>query len=360
MPRPHLLTPALVLALSLGAHALSGTVRDLAGAPLPDIRVVLASTGASTWTDPEGVWSLGSPSSASRRDANSPSRALGMLRLEDGRLALHLGGRTIDGRIATGSPAVVSIPRNTSVAARSSSETDTLLFVHHGVVLARRATSLDLEPSIVLDLDTSNIDGAGWRRDRLYGTFRDPRDGRTYRTIEIGDITWMAENLDHQPPGLDIPWVSGSVDSGMKYGRLYTWTQALALADSCAIRSCSTLVRTSPRGLCPEGWHIPSEDDWQALVERAGGGTAAGLHLRSVGGWKMGAVGTDTYGMRLLGSGRRYPDGDHSSQGTDGFFWTRTENSRFDAVQRNLSYDRDYLYEGSGKTDAFAVRCIAD
>lgn len=360
MTRPTFLAPALVLSLSLGVHALSGTVQDLSGAPLPDIRIVLASSGASTWSDPAGVWSLGSPSSASRRDANSPSRALGMLRLENGRLAVSLAGRTLDGRMAFGSPAVSGLARSLPVAARATSSSDSLLFVHAGVVLARLAVDVDLEPTLELRLDTADVEGPLWRTDRLYGTFRDSRDGRTYRTIELSGTTWMAENLDFQPPGLDIPWVAGSIDSGMKYGRLYTWTQALVLADSCANRSCSTLVRTSPRGLCPEGWQVPSEEDWNSLAERAGGGTAAGLHLRSVGGWKSGAVGADTYGMRLLGSGRRDPDGEHRSQGTDGYFWTRTENSRFDAVQRNLSYDRDYFYEGAGKTDGFAVRCIAD
>lgn len=351
---------ALLLAATMGAHALSGTVYDPEKTPLADVRVVSVTSGASAWSDATGHWSLGSATRTPRRAPQPAPSGIKLLRMEKGTLALSLAGRTLDGRIAAGTASMNVAPSALGPAARISATKDTLLFVYEGLVLARREVDLETDPLFLDNLDTSGVEGALWRRDRTYGLLRDTRDGRTYRTIAAAGKTWMAENLDHQPQGVSIPWVAGSIDSGMKYGRLYTWTQALGLADSCTARSCSSLVNVSSRGLCPAGWHLPSEDDWTDLAAAAGGGQKGGLNLRSVGGWKADAVGTDSLGVRLLGSGRRDTDGAHRYQGTDGYYWTSTETSRFDAVQRNLSYDEDYLYQGTGKTDGFAVRCIAD
>lgn len=364
MTRPSFLASTLLLALSIGAHALSGTVQDLAGTPLSDVRVVAIPSGASTWTDGEGRWSLGNSSSASRREGAAKSHRR-VLALQDGRLALALDGRSVDGRRLDGRTPASTLPSakfllESPTAARASETSDSLLVVHEGLVLARLAADIAGTKDLSTKIDTAGVEGALWKRGLAYGLVRDSRDGRTYRTVVAGGKTWMAENLDHQPQGLSIPWASGSIDSGMKYGRLYTWQQAMDLADSCVNRSCSTLVRLSPRGLCPSGWHVPSEDDWDSLAAAVGGSGTAGLRLRSNGGWTEGTTGTDSLGIRLLGSGRRDPDGDHRSQGTDGYYWTRTENSRFDVVQRNLTEDKDYLYQGTGKTDGFAVRCIAD
>lgn len=364
MTRPFFLSSTILLALSMGAHALSGTVQDLSGAPLSDIRVVVLPAGASAWTDAEGRWSLGSASSASRRPHPSAGAGLGVLALREGRLTLSLDGRAVDGRLLEG-PATPSSRNSTSFpatssAARLAETSDSLFVVHEGVVLARLPIDPTSTTALTTKVDTAGVEGAPWQRRATYGHFRDARDGRTYRLVVAGGNAWMAENLEFQPPGTTIPWAAGSVDSGMKYGRLYTWQQAMDLADSCVNRSCSTLVRLSPRGLCPAGWHVPSEDDWDSLAAAVGGSGVAGLHLRSLGGWTEGTTGTDSLGIRLLGSGRRDTDGAHRYQGTDGYFWTRTENSRFDVVQRNLSEDKDYLYQGTGKTDGFAVRCVAD
>lgn len=364
MMRPFFLAPTLVLALALGVHALSGTVQDLSGAPLSDIRVALVPSGASAWTDAEGRWTLGSSSSVSRRSGVAKT-SFKVLSLQEGRLSLSVDGRAVDGSLLEGrsfaSPAQAgkALPAS-SIASRSVEASESLYVVHEGIVLARLAIDPSSSTAFTTKVDTMGVEGAPWQRRATYGHFRDSRDGRTYRLVVAGGNAWMAENLDYQPAGTTIPWAAGSVDSGMKYGRLYTWQHAMDLADSCVNRSCSTLVRTSPRGLCPSGWHVPSEEDWDSLAAAVGGSNIAGLRLRSLGGWVKGTTGTDSLGIRLLGSGRRDTDGAHRYQGTDGYFWTRTENSRFDAVQRSLSDDTNYLYQGSGKTDGFAVRCIAD
>ncbi|MCL1967542.1 MAG: hypothetical protein FWF67_06635 [Fibromonadales bacterium] len=80
-------------------------------------------------------------------------------------------------------------------------------------------------------------------------------EGRTYKTIEIGEQIWMAENLNYN--------VSGSIcdereDPACNYGRFYNWAIAMALPSSCNSSSCASQIDTKHQGICPTGWHIPS------------------------------------------------------------------------------------------------------
>ncbi len=108
-----------------------------------------------------------------------------------------------------------------------------------------------------------------------YGELTDARDGQVYRTVEIGDQIWMAENLNYayMPDTLSFCY-NDSAEYCEKYGRLYTWSAAM---DSAAIfsedgKGCSVEQSGSPscgkfpvRGICPEGWHFPSNNEWKTL-----------------------------------------------------------------------------------------------
>ena len=120
-----------------------------------------------------------------------------------------------------------------------------------------------------------------------YGSLYDSRDGKTYKTVVIGSQTWMAENLNYN--------ASGSVCYGNNtsncdtYGRLYNWNTAMAA--------------------CPSGWHLPSDAEWTALTDFAGGVSTAGWHLKSASGWSSGGNGQDTYGFAALPGGGGLSDG---------------------------------------------------
>lgn len=352
--RPIPLAIAATLTLAASALALTGRVHTATDAPLADVRVVVLATNQSVWTDASGAWTLEAASLGAKRNSAHNLAPNSALRNEAGHLAMLPGGRTVLGQRTTTQSAPVAAP----VAARVKASPDTLLFVMAGRIVARAEVSLNATAPFHQVLDTSGIGGAPWKTGIAYGILRDDRDGRSYRTVQAGGRTWMAENLDHQPRGLQIPWAQSSLDSGMKYGRHYTWVQALALDDSCASKSCSTLVNRDAQGLCPAGWELPTAEDWNELAAAAGGSGSAGAHLKALGGWKSPSASDDNIGFRALPAGRRDPDGDFRYLGTDTYWWSATENSRFDVLQRNMTDGRDAFYQGTGKTDGFSVRCV--
>ncbi len=102
----------------------------------------------------------------------------------------------------------------------------------------------------------------------------DARDGQRYRTVEIGTQTWMAENLNYNyNEGTARSYCYDDDPANCeKYGRLYTWSAAM---DSAAVFSesgkdcgygptCS--VSGNVRGVCPEGWHLPSNEEWNTIA----------------------------------------------------------------------------------------------
>jgi len=166
------------------------------------------------------------------------------------------------------------------------------------------------------------------------GTFTDPRDGKKYRTVRIGNLTWMAQNLNYQTSN---SWCYGSNASNCaRYGRLYTWNAAM--------------------NACPSGWRLPAREDWYKLVEAAGGGNVAGKKLKaSSPDWN----GTDECGFSALPGGYRSTNGSFSDAGNYGLWWSATEYGSGSAWSRGLFSDYDFVDEdGYGKGNGFSVVCV--
>jgi len=132
-----------------------------------------------------------------------------------------------------------------------------------------------------------------------------------------------------------------------KYGRLYTWDAA--------------------KTACPEGFHLPSYDEWWGLTTAAGGYDMAGKRLKSKSGWNShggkSGNGTDEYRFSALPGGRRLPDGTFNDVGRMGLWWTDTEqgNSNENAYRRGMDYSFDIVDDHAyPKGYGFSVRCIQD
>ena len=173
-----------------------------------------------------------------------------------------------------------------------------------------------------------------------YGSLRDNRDGKTYKTVVIGGKTWMAENLNYKK---GKSWCYDKNDSNCDtYGRLYDWKTA--------------------RTVCPAGFHLPSRQEWDNLVTVAGGKEVAGKKLKARSGWSNNGNGTDEYGFSAFGGYRNPTSGRHFGNADDiGRWWMATEYESDKAYYRSMFYYNDKVYEGSSTQDyGYSVRCIAD
>ncbi len=207
-----------------------------------------------------------------------------------------------------------------------------------------------------------------------YGTLTDNRDGQTYKTVKIGDQIWMAENLNYaylQPTAsLDSSsfCYNDSAEYCAKYGRLYTWAAAMDSVGTWSTngKGCGngkTCLPTYPvRGVCPEGWHLPTQEEFETLINAVGGQSKAGKMLRFTSGWNSNGNGTDAYGFSALSVGWRYEYGSYYGNGEEVDFWSSTEYNNISAIYRYLHYDDENLLgENFGsKRDGFSVRCLKD
>jgi len=141
-------------------------------------------------------------------------------------------------------------------------------------------------------------------------TFVDSRDGKSYKYVKIGEQVWMAENLNYNAKRSKC--YNDSTANCAKYGRLYYWLTAMGIN---AYEEWGE-SDVKHQGICPNGWHIPNNDDWLKLrsyVEsNSGCRSCAGKHLKSKSGWnykyneymdETSGNGTDEFGFSALPGG---------------------------------------------------------
>ena len=168
----------------------------------------------------------------------------------------------------------------------------------------------------------------------------DERDGRTYRTVKIGSQVWMAENLAFTIDNA-IGCYYNNDEKYKKYGRLYDWVEALTIA--------------------PEGWHLPTKEDWETMTSFIGGARIEGKKLKAASGWNSNGSGTDEYGFSALPGGLGYSDGSFYYVGSYGFWWSASELDSDYAYSRNMYYNLESALWGSlNKGYLFSVRCVKD
>ncbi|MBN2008384.1 fibrobacter succinogenes major paralogous domain-containing protein [candidate division KSB1 bacterium] len=189
------------------------------------------------------------------------------------------------------------------------------------------------------------------------------------KMINIGNQVWMKENLnvsrfrngDPIPEAKTIDeWLKAGKDgkpawcffenkpvNGDKYGKLYNWH---AVNDS--------------RQLAPEGWHVPTNDEWQILIDYYGGRELAGGPMKETGTkyWKFPNTGaTNDHGFSALPGGHRDNTGHFYNLGHYATFWTATKCNQIAAWKRHLSHGDTKVYiDCFDMTAGFSIRCIRD
>lgn len=230
-----------------------------------------------------------------------------------------------------------------------------------------------------------------------YGTMTDSRDGRTYKTVTIGDQVWMAQNLNYsdsvKTPSLKRR--TGCYYNDTAYcniaGRFYTWAAAIdsvklandsANPQICGYDDDNCEITGPIQGICPDGWHLPSFDEWAILLKGLGlpfgsyslyGGPASiggGKVLKSQTGWyinenvNLNGNGTDSVGFSALPVG-------YKIAGKNGYagnyynaafwageeYWTNSEEAHYMYLQ---SESEDAFLDATDKRAGLSIRCIKD
>ncbi|HPM99449.1 MAG TPA: FISUMP domain-containing protein [bacterium] len=203
-------------------------------------------------------------------------------------------------------------------------------------------------------------------RDGETGTLIDI-DGNIYKTVQIGNQIWMAENLKvtHYRNGDPIPNITSSdVWSKLENGAYCCYDNQLANAKTYGLLYNWYAVNDNRR-LAPKGWHVPSDKEWQQLGDFLGGEYYGGGKLKEKGTshWRSPNMGaTDELGFRALPGGYRYyRDGSFDNLGTTARFWSSSESYSDHAWYRDLLYTnsdiRRYYYNWQY---GFSVRCVRD
>jgi len=207
---------------------------------------------------------------------------------------------------------------------------------------------------------SSSSNGIAWAS-VSYGILLDTRDGQVYRTVTIGTQTWMAQNLNYRNTTGSSDTVgvcyNNSADNCAKYGLLYTWAEAMGVSSAYGT---SMLNPTLPaQGLCPNGWHVPTDAEWTSMQSVVDATDATiGTKLKSTSGWITNS-GTDAYGYRVLPGGDRSTDGLFYNAGSNANFWTATE------IDASKVWDRYFSSDNAGvgrfnnvKACWRSVRCL--
>ena len=187
------------------------------------------------------------------------------------------------------------------------------------------------------------------------GTLTDTRDGQTYRTVKIGELVWMAENLNYK---VEDSYCYNDEDGNCdKYGRLYTWNAAVAA--------------------CPSGWHLPTSYEYRMLIDAVGGERMAVKTLASTKGWQGDANGSDVYTFTMLPGGFSDSGPSYQGEGEVATFWSFGAPSPTEYIEHiravEAGYDDliftgavDFFFVADGdvitdlliEEDGASVRCV--
>jgi uncharacterized protein (TIGR02145 family) len=188
-------------------------------------------------------------------------------------------------------------------------------------------------------------------------------DGNIYDTIKIGTQVWLQQDLKttHYRDGSPIPLITNDsawskltngaycnynndTTSASVYGRLYNW-----------------YVISNPAGICPAGWHIPTDSEWTVLITYLGGDSIAGASMKATTMWASNTGATNSSGFSGFPTGCRFYNGSFIDMGVLGLFWSASAYNDNVAWYQTLNYRNSELVpDVILKQAGFSCRCIKD
>lgn len=189
--------------------------------------------------------------------------------------------------------------------------------------------------------------------------------GQIYNTVQVFNQCWLKENLNYEI-GSSTCYENINANC-ISHGRLYDWNTMMNG------KSSSNSVPSGVQGICPPGWHIPSDEEWKILEMGLGmtqnqadssgwRGDDEGNILKSTLGWIPGGIGINAVGFSAVAGGFRFLSGSGAYTGlnTWGYWWSATDISTVTAWSRTLSYNHNDINRPFGYSKAmnFSVRCL--
>ncbi len=188
-------------------------------------------------------------------------------------------------------------------------------------------------------------------------------DGYDYNTVQIGEQCWFAENCRYLPEvsptnegnstdpyyyvygyeGTDVAYAQ-STGNYATYGVLYNWPAVMT------------------EGICPSGWHIPSDEEFTELTDFLGGVSVSGYAMKSTSGWSCASCdgnGSNSSGWTGLPGGHRYPGG-FGANGTAGWWWSASESGSYSWIRHLSNYNDDVYRTNDTRYYGFSARCVRD
>ena len=290
----------------------------------------------------------------------------------DATVTFEYGTTTSYGTTVYATPSIVTGTSNTNVTADITGLTENTIY--HCRIKAVNVGGTTYSPNDITFTTTQTTN-----------TTVTDIDGNIYPTVNIGNQTWMAEDLrvTHYPNGDAIPHIidntewanladdntsdaycfynNDNITGAGSWGALYTW--AAAMSDNAVSSSTNP---SGVQGVCPDGWHLPSDAEWTELTDYLGGTSVAGGKMKETGTthWNSPNTGaTNESGFSALPGGYRYYYGTGAfyNAGYLGGWWSATESSGTNAWLRYLYYyDAEATRYSNDKSFGFSVRCVRD
>ena len=237
---------------------------------------------------------------------------------------------------------------------------------------ASKESSSSAEPESSASEESSSSAELVFRDASIYdadaNTLTDLRNGKVYKTTTIKIVdeergidyseVWMAENLNYVT---DCSYCYGDEpEKCTTYGRLYTWVAAVGKSESeCGNgQVCNLPAGEDIRGICPEGWHLPSEGEWNALTDAV---SNSAEKLRSISGWNR--AGTDIYSFSAIATGFRNVDGSFANEDDGTAFWSSTTDADDSDLAYMMIVGDVYTYTivtKLSKLRGHSIRCLKD